>query len=85
MWFHSKRDSVSVPAQKLPEPVAPAAAVVSGGAGPGAPQSTEPLLPTDPTQRLQGGGRSAGEMGHHTPTTQVTVQWALLLLMASKR
>lgn len=58
---------------KLPAPVVPAAAVVSGGAGPGALQSRGPLMPTDPTQRLRGWGSSAGEMGHWTPAAEMTV------------
>ncbi len=74
----------SVPVLKLPVPVVPAAAVVSGGAGPGALQSRKPLLLTDPTQRLRGWGSSAGEMGHRTPTAEMTEKWVLLLLTVEK-
>lgn len=73
----------AVPVLKLPSPVVPAAAAVSGGAGPGAPQSREPRRPTDPTQRLRGWGSSAGEMGHWTPTDEMTANCPLLLLTAS--
>jgi len=62
VWYHRIPSLPSVPALKLPVPVVPAAAVVSGGAGPGA-----PLLPTDPTQRPQGWGSPARETGHQTP------------------
>ena len=68
----------AVPVLKLRGPVAPAAAVVSGGAGPGAPQSKGPLLPTRPTPKLQGQGSSAGETGHRTPTAEMTVNRAPL-------
>lgn len=70
----------AVPVLTLRGPVVPAAAVVSGGAGPGARQSREPLLPTRPTRKLQGSGSSTGEMGHRTPTAEMTVNWAPLCL-----
>ena len=73
---------LSVPVQKLPAPAVPAAAVVSEGAGPGGLQSREPLLPTDPTQRLRGWGSSAEERGHRIPTAEMTVNLAPLLLIA---
>lgn len=63
----SKGNSASVPVLKLPVPAVPAAAVVSGGVGPGARQSRELLLLTDPTHRLQVWGSSAGETGYRTP------------------
>lgn len=57
----------SVPVLQLPVPAAPAAGVVSEGAGPGALQSRGPLLPTDPTQKLQVQESSVEGMGHWTP------------------
>lgn len=63
----SKGNNIGLPVLKLPVPAVPAAAVVSGGVGPGALQSRELLLLTDPTHRLQGWGSSAGETGHRTP------------------
>lgn len=74
VWFYRKQELPSVPALKLPVPVVPAAAVVSGGAGPGALQSREPLLLTDPRRRLHGWGSPAGEMGRQTPRTEMTVK-----------
>lgn len=75
----SNDKKASVPVMKLPVPVVLAAAVVSSGAGPGALLSREPLLPTDPTQRRQGRGNSAGGMDHPAPTAEMTVNWALLV------
>lgn len=51
---HETTADIRIPALKLPEPVVPAAAAVSGAAGPGALQSREPLLLTDPTPRPRG-------------------------------
>ncbi len=64
---------ISVPVLKLPVPFVPAAAVVSAGAGPGAPQNREPPLTSDPTKTLQGWVSTAGEMDHWTPTAERTV------------